>query len=259
MAIDTGSLSTSLSTKISGGNSSIVALASGATFSGTWEVTDNFTTLVCSLKTDQVGILYLEFSPDGINIDSSIQYVIEASIFESHRIVINQRYFRARIFNASVSAQTFLRLQTIYGNHPIQLVPLNGTVPIDADVTLTKAILYGTDSTSVLSPIAVNNGIMNVNSGLKSGGVFGALNIPTANVSLEAKVGATALSGRKMLMISFENAGIFWGLSSAVTITSGIPAANNSIINFDIDPSSSFKIWLVGSTNNKNVHIVEIP
>jgi len=96
-------------------------------------------------------------------------------------------------------------------------------------------------------------------SGLKSGGIYGPLNLPTVNVAVEAKVGATFLSGRKMLIISFENAGMFWGLSSAVTTTTGFTAANGSTLTFDIDPSSNFRIWLVGSANNKNAHIAEIP
>jgi hypothetical protein len=49
-------------------------------------------------------------------------------------------------------------MQVIYGNHPIQLVPLNGAVAIDADVTLSKSILYGTSAGGSIVPVEVNGG-----------------------------------------------------------------------------------------------------
>jgi hypothetical protein len=167
--IDTGSLSTSISTKISGGNSTDVPLSVASFFTGEWEVTTNFTTLVCSLITDQVGILFLEFSPNGTDVDDSIQYVINATEYESHRIVIKQKYFRARIFNAAVVDQTYIRLQVTYGNHPLQLVPLNGIVQIDSDALLTKAVINGTDIGGAIVPIEVISGAVSVTGNVKSG------------------------------------------------------------------------------------------
>lgn len=95
--------------------------------------------------------------------------------------------------------------------------------------------------------------------GLSNGGVYGAVNLPTVNVPVEAKVGATALPNRKELIIKIGNNGMFWGLDSSVTITSGVPTNNGDLIIFEIDPTSTFQVWVVGNTNNKNMHVVEIP
>jgi hypothetical protein len=185
----------------------------------------------------------LRFEVTGVGVTNAID--VQVKLRNSSNWYIIATITGAVTGTLDVSTYDFIRYN---------VVTANGTGSLYA-----SGYILNNPSSSLLTDSQLRASPVVTTSGLRSGGVFGALNIPTANISLEAKVGATALSGRKMLMISFENAGIFWGLSSAVTITSGIPAANNSIINFDIDPSSSFKIWLVGSTNNKNVHIVEIP
>lgn len=112
----------------------------------------------------------------------------------------------------------------------------------------------GTDTGGVTT-----NGDQKVADGVRNGGVYGALNIPTANTAVEAKVGASRLTNRKSLIISIENNGVFWGLDNTVTTTSGVPTANGQVLTFSPDPDSTFQVWLVGSANNKNVHVVEIP
>lgn len=103
------------------------------------------------------------------------------------------------------------------------------------------------------------NGDQKVSDGLRNGGVYGALNIPTSGTPLEAKVGGARLANRKALIINIENNGVFWGLDNTVTSTTGVPTSNGQVLTFNIDPDSTFQVWLVGSANNKNVHIVEIP
>ena len=95
--------------------------------------------------------------------------------------------------------------------------------------------------------------------GLRDGGVFGALNLPTANTPVEAKVGISRLTNRKALIITIQNNGMFWGLSNAVTTATGQPTSNGQILTFEIDPDSTFQVWLVGNANNKNAVITEIP
>lgn len=118
----------------------------------------------------------------------------------------------------------------------------------------TVKVTDGTDTQGVST-----NGDAKVVDGMRNGGVYGALNIPTANTPVEAKVGVSRLSNRKLLMITIENNGIFWGLDNSVTTTSGISTVNGQVLTFAIDPDSTFQVWLVGNANNKNVHIAEIP
>lgn len=56
-------------------NSTTTVLASGATFTGTWVNTLDFVDVIVSAKTDQDGMLYVDFSPDGTNSDSTLSYM----------------------------------------------------------------------------------------------------------------------------------------------------------------------------------------
>ena len=53
-----------------GTNTTLTALGSGATFTGAWEQND-YPDVMVVVKTDNTGTLYFDFSPDGINADST--------------------------------------------------------------------------------------------------------------------------------------------------------------------------------------------
>lgn len=107
--------------------------------------------------------------------------------------------------------------------------------------------------------LITTNGDQKVSDGLRNGGVYGAVSIPTANTPVEAKIGASRLTNRKFLQIYSNNNGLFWGLDNTVTTTSGTPLVSGQVITFSIDADSSFQIWLVGSTNGKSVQVTECP
>lgn len=121
--------------------------------------------------------------------------------------------------------------------------------------------IVGQDSTgNNLNQVgATPNSDMQVSDGLRNGGVYGALSIPTSGTAVEAKVGASRLTNRKFLHIYANNNGLFWGLDSSVTSSTGVPLVNGQILTFSIDPASTFQVWLVGSSNNKSVQVVECP
>ena len=102
------------------------------------------------------------------------------------------------------------------------------------------------------------NGDINVVDGLRNGGVYGNLNLVTGGTAYEAKVGGSALSNRKLLTITALD-DIYWGYSNTVTTSTGTPLYKNQQIIFAIDAASTFSIWLVASTNNKNARITESP
>lgn len=112
----------------------------------------------------------------------------------------------------------------------------------------------GTDTVKVTT-----NGEQKVVDGLRNGGVYGAVSSTTANVAIEAKVGGARLANRKMLQISVLSTGVYWGLDSSVTTSTGTPLANNQVLTFTIDPDSTFQVWLVSASTNRNFRIVEIP
>lgn len=104
-----------------------------------------------------------------------------------------------------------------------------------------------------------SNGDVKVVDGVRNGGAYGALSSTTANVAIEAKVGASRLTNRKALQITILSTGVYWGLDSSVTISTGTPLANNQVLSFVIDPDSTFQVWLVSASTNRNFRIIELP
>lgn len=88
---------------VSTDNSSSAILNNGQTYTGSWENTTGFSTVAFSVKTDQSGSLYADFSVDGVNVDSTLTYTVEASTNEVHRLTITKQYFRLRFTNSSGS------------------------------------------------------------------------------------------------------------------------------------------------------------
>lgn len=136
-----------IASQLSTVNSSATILTAGSTFTGVWEDTIGFNTITHAAKTDKAGTLYLEFSPDGSNADSSLSFSVAADTNEVHRLSCTRRYFRMRFTNTSASDQTYFRAQTLLGNHPLLTSALNSTIQSDADTIISRSILYGeTDS-----------------------------------------------------------------------------------------------------------------
>lgn len=134
---------------------------------------------------------------------------------------------------------------------------LRNNAGTEVGTTAAPVKMQASDGTDL--QLVTANGDAKVIDGLRNGGVYGALSIPTANTPVEAKVGASRLTNRKFLQIYSNNNGLFWGLDNTVTTTSGTPIVNGQVLTFAIDPDSTFQIWLVGSSNGKSVQVTECP
>lgn len=55
---------------VSTNNSSTSTLTTGTTFTGTWEDVSEYESVIIAVKTDQNGVFYIDFSPDGSNVDA---------------------------------------------------------------------------------------------------------------------------------------------------------------------------------------------
>lgn len=121
-------------------NSSANTLAAGATFTGTGENVSNFPSVLTSVKTDQDGTLYMEFSTDNSNWDSSLSFTVVAGTNEVHRLVASKKYFRARFTNTSASNQTYFRLQTMCGNANQLTSALNFQIQKDSDAIAVRPL-----------------------------------------------------------------------------------------------------------------------
>ena len=131
---------------VSTDNSTTTPLSSGTTYTGTWEDCSNFESVVVAVKTDQDGTYAIEFSPDGINIDSSLtRYYRTNQIEPPHRFTVTRKYARIGFSNTSASDQTFLRLQTIYGAQTDLNAPMDSTLAQDFDAIVTRPTDFHTE------------------------------------------------------------------------------------------------------------------
>lgn len=122
------------------GNSSAVALNSAATFTGTGYDVSLYASLVVAVKTDQAGTLYVEFSTDNTNWDSSLSFSVAAATNEVHKITITRKYLRIRFTNTSASNQTYFRLQTMLGDYQVLTSSLNSIIQSDGDAILVRPL-----------------------------------------------------------------------------------------------------------------------
>lgn len=112
-------------------NATTTPLSGGATFTGTGEL-NNFAGVLVQSKSDVAGTLYMEFSLDGTNWDSSLSFECAAGVPEIHRLEKGARYFRVRYVNGA-AAQTYFRLGVVFGPFGPLTAPYNLPLGLDAD------------------------------------------------------------------------------------------------------------------------------
>lgn len=125
-------------------NCSTRALANGETFTGVWRDVSEYASVTIALKTDSDCTMYLDFSPDATNVDSSLTYNVSSGVNEIHRATVTRSYARVRIVNDSGSNQSYLRLSAIAGPQYQLSSNLNSTIQSDADALVTRGVLTGT-------------------------------------------------------------------------------------------------------------------
>lgn len=170
-------------------NTTTTPLASEATFSGTFEEND-YPDVGVSCHTDNGGMLYFDFSPDGTNVNTFPPngFCVGAGVHEFHTALKLGRFFRVRLVN-NAGAQTFLRIYTYYGRFRPPNVPINGLISDDADSTLVRVpydpveIARGNvQSVSPFSKFGMSERITPTTSVVSTTGVY---QTPTAAVALE--------------------------------------------------------------------------
>jgi hypothetical protein len=123
-------------------NSSTAPLTGAAAFTGEWEDVAAFDSIVVAVATDQDGSYQIQFSPDGVNADSSLtRYYRTALINPPHRFTVTRRYMRIVYTNGS-SAQSYFRLQVLKGDAQPLNVPLGGVVSLDYDAAVVRPADY---------------------------------------------------------------------------------------------------------------------
>jgi len=127
---------------LSTGNSSTSALGGGSAFTGAWEDVSGYESMTVAVATDKDGSYAIQFSPDGVNIDSTLtRYYRTSLINPPHRFTVTRRYARI-VYTNGASAQSYFRLQTMYGNKVELNVPLGGVVSLDYDASIVRPSDY---------------------------------------------------------------------------------------------------------------------
>lgn len=120
------------------GNSTTKALNNGESFTGAAIPVSGYSSLVVAALTDQDGKLYVQFSPDKSNWDSTLTYNVTASSNEVHELAITRPYMRVKFTNDSGSNQSYLRLTTLIGQKEKLTSILSSTIQQDADARVVR-------------------------------------------------------------------------------------------------------------------------
>lgn len=124
-------------------NSTTTLLTNGSVFTGEWENVAAYDSVLVAVKTDQNGFFTVQFSPDGVNQDSTLtRYYRTSQIEAPHRFTIGRKYCRVVFTNDSGSDQTFIRLQTMFGSKTELNAPVDSTLPQDFDALATRPTHY---------------------------------------------------------------------------------------------------------------------
>jgi len=128
-------------------NNFTTPLTAGQTATGIGQDVSKYPCVTVSCKTDTDCFLYLDFSPDNTNWDSTLSFSVSANINEVHRVTVTRAYCRVRIYNHTLVNQTYLRSQTLIGGQPHLTSSLGATVQRDADSIVSRSVIMGqTDS-----------------------------------------------------------------------------------------------------------------
>lgn len=127
---------------ISETNSSTTPLAADAVFTGKWEDVSQWNDVTVACSTDVDGTYSVQFSPDGVNQDSTLtRYYQTNSINPPHRFTITRKYARV-VWTNNGTDQTYFRLQTSYGHRQPLNAPIDGTLSQDYDATAVRPTDY---------------------------------------------------------------------------------------------------------------------
>lgn len=122
--------------KVLDSNSSTTLLTDTSVFTGDWEDVSEHGVIGVAVKTDQNGTFSVQFSPDGVNQDSTLtRYYRTNQIEAPHSFTITRKYARVVFTNDSGSDQTYFRLQTMLGGKPALNAPADSTLAQDFDST----------------------------------------------------------------------------------------------------------------------------
>jgi len=140
--------------KVSTTNSSTTPLAESATFTGTGEEVYIYNSAVINCNSDTACTLHIDLSSNNTNWDKTVTFTLAANVEECHRVSITGKYLRVRLINNGGN-QSFLRLQTLYGDYSEISRSSNSLSTVDNESVLTRAVVTGTTRGSYFTNVPV--------------------------------------------------------------------------------------------------------
>jgi len=119
-------------------NSSTVELGAAGVFTGEWLDVSGYNSTMIAVATDADGSYAVQYSPDAVNVDSSLtRYYRVGEINPPHRFTNTRQYMRI-VFTNGADAQTYFRLQAMIGDFTELNAPVDGTLSNDFDATVVR-------------------------------------------------------------------------------------------------------------------------
>lgn len=134
-------------------NSTSTPLGINETYTGSFESVVGYTNIALSVFSDQnsaVDGLIVEYSSDGINVDSTEVYTLTANKGAQYSFGVLTKWVRIKYVNGTV-AQTSFRLQTIYHTYAPKSSShrIADSITGQNDAELVKSVITGEDPTGV--------------------------------------------------------------------------------------------------------------
>ncbi len=121
-------------------NSTTIPLLVAGTWIGDWYDISAHNSLIVAAKSDQAGEMYVDFSTNKVDVDSTLNYILTAATNEVHRITVTRKWVRIRVLNTSGVNQTYLRVQSLAGSHAPLNSALNTQVQADQDTIVVRPL-----------------------------------------------------------------------------------------------------------------------
>lgn len=230
---------------VSMGNSTNATLLAGATFTGPWEDVLGYANITITCIADVASAtdgLKLEYSTDGVNVDSSDLFTTSAGNGNQYSCGATARYFRVRYVNGGTNQSSF-RLQTIY--HITAPKPsthrIDDSISGQNDAELTKAVITGKNPDGTFVNEGVS-GVVSTNSTTTPLGIGGVFQGPYFDTSEFAAVSFAALADQAgTILIETSDDG-----TTVIRTTTASVAANSP---FYISQTSTARFIRIRFTN----------
>lgn len=243
-------------------NSSTTVLAANATFTGTAELTNDYSMITVQVFTSHASAasgFKIQYSPDATNWDDADTYTLSAMSAGDGKFFtfpIQSVYFRI-VYTNGATLQTTFRLSTVL--HRTATKPsshrIGDTLDDENDAELVKANMVGrTTAGNHLNIEATVNNELNVADFSDNGGTQGALTVGASAVLVN--VSGTNLANRKHITLqNLSLVTLYWGYTNAVTTASGTALFPNTEMGRAVGPNTN--VYVIAGTAGNNTRVTE--